>query len=98
MVRLRSKFARLFVIVVLLSSLACSEFPELARLADNTSNDFTTQSCLADEVAIAAATQVTVKASASRTMACEEFLDIPQRISLLGIPRDLLLLHSVFRT
>ena len=85
--------------VVVLSSVACSEFPELARLADNTSNDFiTTQSCIAGEVGIAAATQITATAPASRITACEELLDIPQRISLFGISRDLLLLYSVFRT
>ena len=95
----RSKFARLFVMVVLLSSVACSEFPELARLADNTSNDFiTTQSCLAGEVAIAEATQVTATGPASRITACEELSNIPERISLFGISRDLLLLYSVFRT
>ena len=98
MSRVGSKFARLFVVVVLLSSLACSELPELARLADNTSNDFTTQSCFGGEVAIAAAIQVMAKTPASGITAHRKSLDIPQGIGLLGISRDLLLLYSVFRT
>jgi hypothetical protein len=98
MFRRRSKFARLFVLVLVLSSVACSEFPELVSLADNTSNDFTTQSCIAGEVGIAATTQITATVPASRITACEQFLDIPQRISLFGISRDLLLLYSVLRT
>jgi hypothetical protein len=84
--------------VVLLSSLACSEFPELARLADNTSNDFTTQSCFAVQVAIAAGTQVMAKTPASGFTACRESLNIPHTIGHWGVSRDLLQLYSVFRT
>jgi hypothetical protein len=98
MVALRSKFARFFVIVVLLSSLACAEFPELASLADNTSNDFTTHFSLGAEGAMVGAIRAMAKAPASRRMACEEYLRIPRRISLFGISRNLLLLCSVLRT
>lgn len=93
----RSEFARLFVVVVLLSSLACSEFPELSRLADNTSNDFTTQSCLEGEVAVAAATQVMARTPASCTMPRGESSDMPRRTGLFGVSRDLLALYAVFR-
>jgi hypothetical protein len=98
MFRVLSKFARLFVMVVLLCLLMCSEFPELVRLADNTANDFTTQSCLASEVAIALAIQVVAKAPASGITARPESLCIPKRLSLFGISPDLLLLYSVLRT
>ncbi len=98
MFTLRSKFARFFVIVVLLSSLACAEFPELASLADNTSNDFTTQFCLGAEGMIVGAIRTMAKAPASRVMAGEVYLRIPRRVSLFGIPRNLLHLYSVLRT
>jgi hypothetical protein len=98
MFTLRSKFARFFVLVVLLSSLACAEFPELASLADNTSNDFTTQFCLGAEGAMVGAIRTMAKAPTSRMMACQAYSHIPQRINLFGISRNLLPLYSVLRT
>ena len=98
MFTLRSKFARFFVIVVLLSSLACAEFPELASLADNTSNDFTTQFCLGAEGAMVGAVRIMAKAPTSPMMAGAAYLHIPRRVSLFGISRNLLLLCCVLRT
>ena len=92
-----SKFARLLVIVVLLSSVACSELPELASLSDNASNDFTIQSCIAAEVAIAAPLQA-AKVLASCIPPRAEFLDVQPRKNVFGISRDLLLLYSILRT
>ena len=93
----RSKLARLFATIVILSAVACSEFPELASLADNPSNDFTTQSCLASQIAVESATQRTAIAP-SRITRRDNLFGAPQRISLFAISRDLLVLYSVFRT
>jgi hypothetical protein len=93
---LSSKFAKLFAVVVLLFTLGCSEFPELIRLSDNTCNDFTTQSCIADTITIAAVTEV--RAKASWIARGEEFFNFLQRRSLFCISPDLLLLYSILRT
>jgi hypothetical protein len=97
MFRVVSKFAVPFVMVVLLCSLVCCEFPELARLADDPSNDFTTQSCLASEVAIDAAIQVMPTAPAAGYGGPEIFVH-SERLILFGISRDLLPFYSVLRT
>ena len=94
---LRTKFARTFVIAALLSSLAYSEFPELVSLSDNTSNDFTTQSC-PGEVVIVTAIPVTAKAPGSRVVPSAEILDVQKQTNVFCISRDLLLMYSILRT
>lgn len=96
--RLPGNFAKLFVLAVLVSSLACSELPELTRLIDNSSNDFTAPSYVTEEVSNTVATQVSGTPSARR-MAFSR----PQPNNLLQIrqfrnSRDLLLLCSILRT
>jgi hypothetical protein len=81
---------------VLLSSLAYSEFPELISLSDNTSNDFTTQSCSGD--VIVTAIPVTAKAPGSRIMPSAEFLDVQKQTNVFCISRDLLRMYSILRT
>jgi hypothetical protein len=98
MFRFWAKFGRLLAIVLLLLSVACSELPELATLSDNTSNDFTTQSYVAREVALAAVTLVPAEVPVLRRLPRTAFVDVPQRASSFCISRDLLLLYSTFRT
>jgi hypothetical protein len=82
---------------VLLSSLAYSEFPELVSLLDNTSNDFTTQSCPA-EVVIVTAIPVTAKTPGSRVMPSAEISDVQKQTNVFCTSRDLLLIYSILRT
>ena len=98
---LQTKLATTFVMAVLLSSLAYSEFPELASLSDNTSNDFTTQSCLAGsgEVAIVTAIPVPAKAPGS-CIPNAKFSDVQLRLRprVFSISDNLFLLYSILRT
>ena len=97
--RFKSNVVRLFVTVVLLSSLACSELPELGRLIDDTSNDFTPASYVLGEIASDVAVQATpATESASRVTSRQTFLDMPQHNSAFRGPRSLLLLYSILKT
>lgn len=98
MFRRCGKFVRFLAIAVLLLSVACSELPELATLSDNTSNDFTTQSYVTREVAVAVVTLAPTEAPVLPVHRSEEFADAPQRANFFCISRDLLLLYSTFRT
>jgi len=58
-VQFKSSVAKVFIFAILVSALMCSEFPELTKLTDDTSNDFTTPSYIMREVTSAVAAQVT---------------------------------------
>lgn len=92
------KFAKLVVTVLLLFSVMFCELPELVSLSDNTSNDFTTQSCRTSEVNAALVTLVPAKAPRSRIPRYAKPPGAPQRTNDLPTSRDLLLLYSTFRT
>jgi len=96
----KSNIARLFVVAVLLSSVACSELPELARLMDNTANDFTPPSYVMDDLERAVSGQVTTTAiaPASRPSPRQNLSDIPQHTNPRHGSRDLLQLYSILRT
>jgi len=96
----KSNIARLFVVAVLLSSLACSELPELARLMDNTANDFTPPSCVMDEIenAVGAKATATATALASHPSPHQNFSHIPRHTNPCHGSRDLLQLYSILRT
>src|SRR5215469_7077589 len=99
MFRLRTKLATTFVMAVLLSSLVYSEFPELVSLSDNTSNDFTTQSCLAGSCEVAIVTTIPVPAEAPGScIPNAKFSDVQRRTRVFCISRDLFLLYSILRT
>jgi hypothetical protein len=95
-----SQVAKFLVMAVLFSAIACSEFPELANLMDNTSNDFTPPSYVVGEIASTVAAQVTVTAAtpASRITPFRKSSDASQQTSLFRSSRDLLLLYSILRT
>jgi len=95
-----SNVARLFVMAVLLSSVACSELPELARLMDNTSNDFTPPSYIVGEIVDAIAAQITATRvpPASPTTPYQNSSDVAQQTNLFRGSRHLLQLYSILRT
>lgn len=96
--RLRNKAAKFFVFVVLLSAVACSELPELAKLMDNPSNDFTAPAYLMGEIETKVSEQVTFTASISRLESRSVPSDQPQRMQGFRSSGDLLLLYSILRT
>ena|SRR5690242_16074373 len=95
-----SKLIKLVVLVMLVSTIACNELPELTRLMDNPSNDFTFVSTASADVRVAAvAAQVTATLCMSRAALPPEFLQDAQRESAaFGSARDLLALLSLLRT
>src|ERR1700746_1556986 len=98
--RFNGSVAKLFVVAILLSSLACSELPELERLIDNTSNDFTAPSYVVGEITSAVARQVTPASPerALRGVTQQNSPDASQHITAFLISRDLLHLFSISRT
>jgi hypothetical protein len=96
--RFKSNVARFFVLAVLLSAIACSELPELARLIDNASNDFTAPSYLMGEIARKVTAQVTATVAGSSVEMSLNSSDIPQTSEGFHGSGDLLLLYSILRT
>jgi hypothetical protein len=94
----KGNLATLFFLAILLSSVACSELPELTQLLDNPSNDFTPPSCLTEEASTVVAAQVTATARVSRVAQPQKSSDTVQQRSLIRSSRDLLLLCSILRT
>ena len=96
--RFKSNLARFFVLAVLLSAIACSELPELARLTDNASNDFTAPSYLMGEIASTVTAQVMATVAGSPIEMSLNSSDILQTSEGFHGSGDLLLLHSILRT
>jgi hypothetical protein len=98
--RFKGSIVRLFVVVILLSSLACSELPELERLIDNTSNDFTPPSYVVGEITSAVSSQLTPESPmrALHVAPQQNSSDVPQHIGAFLSSRDLLHLFSIIRT
>ena len=96
--RFKSNIARFFVLAVLLSAIACSELPELARLTDNASNDFTAPSYLMGEIASTVTAQVMVTVAGWPIEMSLNSSDIPQTSKGFHGSGDLLLLYSILRT
>jgi hypothetical protein len=94
----KTNVAKLVVLAILLSAVACSELPELTKLMDNPSNDFTTSSHLMAEVSSVVAAPAKATAPASGIMPRQKPSKAPRHISRVGNPRDLLLLCSILRT
>ena len=99
-VQFKSNFAKVFIFATLLSALMCSEFPELTKLTDDTSNDFTTPSYVMREVTSAVAAQVTatVMTPAPRITSSRKFSAAPPERSFIRNSRDLHLLCTLLRT
>lgn len=95
-----SMVAKLLVVGILLSAMACSEFPELANLTDDASNDFISMSYVAGEIASTVAVQamLTADPSASDVMPYRNSSDSPQHRLIFRSSRNLLELYSVLRT
>lgn len=96
--RFKSNVARFFVLAVLLSAVACSELPELARLIDNASNDFTAPSYLMGEIASTVTAQVMTTVAGSPVEMSLNSSDTTQTSEGFLGSGDLLLLYSVLRT
>ena len=98
--RFKSDVSKFFVVAVLLSALACSELPELAKLMDQTSNDFTPPSYVVGEIAGAVAAKVTTTTTAPelRGMPSQNSSVAPRQTGLFRCSRDLLAFCSILRT
>ena len=98
--RFKSNVARFFVVALLLSAVACSELPELAKLMDRTSNDFTPPSYVVGEIDSAVAAQVTTTTAAPemRARPAQNSPDVPRQTRLFRCSRELLLFYSILRT
>ncbi len=96
--RFRNKAAKLFVFIVLLSAVACSELPELAKLIDNPSNDFTPPAYVMSEIESTLTEHVMVKTNVSRMESRLFPSDRPQQPHNFRSSSDLLLLYSIRRT
>jgi hypothetical protein len=96
----KGNVARLLVMAVLLSVVACSELPELARLMDNPSNDFMPPSYPMEQVTSAVAAQVTatVTTPAPRITRSQESSGVRQQTIPIRSSRDLLELYTILRT
>jgi hypothetical protein len=97
--RINRNVIKVFVLVVLLSALVCSEVPELAKLMDDTSNDFTTPICLIQELRATIAAQVTATVISPALGVLASQLSSAHQPSIFpGSSRDVLLLCSTLRT
>jgi hypothetical protein len=98
-VQFKSNVAKVFVLATLLSALMFSEFPELTKLTDDTSNDFTTSSYVMQEVTSAVAVHVTatVMTPAPRITPSRKFSAALPETRFIRNSRDLLLLCSLLR-
>jgi len=96
----RSRVFKAFIMLVLVCSIAFAEFPELARLSDDASNDFTTPTCVVQEVTTAVAPKVTatVAALALRVASHQEPSKASRRAPVTRCSRDVLVLYSILRT
>jgi len=96
--RFKNKAAKFLAFVVLLSAVACSELPELAKLMDNPSNDFTAPAYLMGEIETRVSEQAIVSMSTSRVESRSFPSDRPQRAQGFRSSSDLLVLYSILRT
>jgi hypothetical protein len=96
--RFKTNIARFFALAVLLSAIACSELPELARLIDNASNDFTAPSCLMGEITSTVTVQVTATVAGSPIEVSLKFSDVRPTSHDFRGSGDLLQLYSILRT
>ena len=93
----KRRLIKFFVLMVLVSSLASAEFPELSKLMDDTSNDFAVLSITPVEVQMEATVQTMSRGCMSGLKLCHQSPDRPQ----LGVFRsspDILDLHTILRT
>src|SRR5438309_4638218 len=75
-----SRGAKFVVLVMLASTLVCSELPELTRLMDNPSNDFTLSPSTSADIRVAAgAAQVTATFFLSGVAVYPDFPEASQR-------------------
>lgn len=91
------RVTKVLAMAIVLSVLVCSELPELIRLADNTTNDFTTPSSLIEEADSLRESQPAVRI---RVLHCPRRYPVPdvlQRAAHLNLSRDFLSLYSIIR-
>src|SRR5690348_18403533 len=98
----QTSLVKIFIVIALVSSVACGELRELTRLADDTSNDFTILSSTSVEVRSALAirnapTSPVVPAYRVGVTLNRPFSDPPRPISVFRSSRDVLALHSILR-
>ena len=92
-----SRVVKLVGLVLLVSTLACSELPELTILMDNPSNDFTVLPSSSAAVTVVAA-QVTINVCVSQAAVHPAFVEASQHESAFRGSRDILALYSLLRT
>jgi hypothetical protein len=81
------------------ASIACAEFPELASLTDDTSNDFTVVSVLSvHTMAPIAPHPLRATVLLPRRTLHQKWSESPQRTCVSGNPHDLLELYSTLKT
>jgi hypothetical protein len=88
---------RLVGLVMLVSALACSEFPELSTLIDNPSNDFTVLSSSSAGVTAVAA-QASAAVCVSPAAVRPTFVEAPRHEPPFRGSRYILALYSLLRT
>jgi hypothetical protein len=93
----KRRLIKFFVLMVLVSSLASAEFPELSKLMDDTSNDFTVLSITAVEVQMEASVQTMPRCCVSGVKQYYQSPDRPQPGAFRS-SRDVLVLDSILRT
>lgn len=94
----RTRLIKFFILMLLVSSIACGELLELSKLTDDTSNDFAVLSLPSAEILL----EVTVQAKSAHcvtvAMPCPQFSEGPQGIDAFRSSRGVLVLHSILRT
>jgi hypothetical protein len=98
MKRCRTRIAEIFVLMLLVSSVACGELPELVSLTDNTSNDIVILSVPSAGVIPAAVTLVTPGSCAAIVSNDQKLSGVQQKILPSRSSRDVLALQSLLRT
>lgn len=91
------RLAQTLVMAIVLSVVVCSELPELIRLVDNTTNDFTTPASLIEQAESVRASQPAVRITVSHCRPRYAVPDVFQRWAPLNLSRDLLSLYSIIR-
>jgi hypothetical protein len=91
------RVAQTLVMAIVLSVVVCSELPELIRLVDNTTNDFTTPASLIEEPESVRASQPAVRITVLQCRPRYPLRDVFRRRAPLNLSRDLLSFYSIIR-
>ena len=93
----KSRLIKLFLLLVIVSSVASAEFPELSKLTDDTSNDFAVLSITPVEIRIEASVPAARRHGVASYIPREQASDGPQLVVFRG-SGDTLALLTTLRT